>query len=418
MDRYPGIRILNRLEMEKIPVWGEKAGLPLSQDVLDRLPNPCYVMDKRLLDRNLAVLDRVRRESGVEIILALKGFAMWSAFPLLNGAGFSRATASSLAEARLALEEMGLPAYTYAVAYTAEEIEETASLSSHLTFNSFSQYGRFREPARTANRAVSFGIRVNPELSSVGVDLYNPCVPGSRLGVRLCDLPPVCDLPSDMEGFHCHALCESDARSSCNLIDRFEERFADYLPALKWVNFGGGHLMTRPGYDVRALTQRLIAFRDKWPHLQVILEPGAAFVWETGYLLARVEDVVCNGGTPVAVMNVSFTAHMPDCLEQPYMARIYGSVYEGQMENPDPRFSHRYRLGGNSCLAGDFMGDWLFEKELHPGSLLLFDDMIHYTFVKTTMFNGVHHPSLCIVDGNEVLFRRDFGYEDFKMRLS
>lgn len=404
--------------MEKIPVWGETAGLPLSQEVLDRLPNPCYVLDRRLLDKNLAVIDRVRRESGVEIILALKGFAMWGAFPLFNEAGFSKATASSLWEARLSLEEMGSPAHTYSVAYATEEIEEIASLSSHLTFNSFFQYERFRDQVLKANRGISFGIRVNPELSSVGVDLYNPCIPGSRLGVRLCDMPSVSSFPSDIEGFHCHALCESDASDSCALIDRFEERFADYLPVLKWVNFGGGHLMTRQGYDADALIRRLKSFRCKWPHLQVILEPGAAFVWETGYLLARVEDVVSTGGTPVAVMNVSFTAHMPDCLEQPYMAKICGAFYEGQVENPDPRFSHRYRLGGNSCLAGDHMGDWLFGEALHPGSILLFNDMIHYTFVKTTMFNGVHHPSLCIVDGDKVVFRRDFGYGDFKMRLS
>ena len=393
-----------------------KSSFPLSPALLEKLPNPCFVLDQDLLRKNLSLIRNVADETGVEIILALKGFSMWSAFATLNEAGFCQATASSLWEARLALEEMGKPAYTYAVTYTDEEIEEIASLSHHLTFNSLHQFNRFSEAARAANRSVSLGLRVNPELSSVGVDLYNPCVPGSRLGVRLCDLPAVADLPPELEGFHCHALCESDAEASCNLINRFEEKFSAYLPRLKWVNFGGGHLMTRKGYDVEKLKRRLSEFRQKWPHLHVILEPGAAFVWETGYLLARVEDVVANGGTPVAIMNVSFTAHMPDCLEQPYMPGIYGAA---AANGTSPRnHGFRYRLGGNSCLSGDFMGDWIFEEEVEAGRLLLFYDMIHYTFVKTTTFNGVRHPSLCIVQGNEVVYRRDFGYGDFKSRLS
>lgn len=389
---------------------------PLTKELLEKLPNPCYVLDKNLLEKNLTLIRDVADTTGVEIILALKGFSMWSAFETLNKAGFCQATASSLWEARLALEEMGRPAYTYAVTYTDEEIAEIASLSSHLTFNSMHQFHRFSGAARTANRAVSFGIRVNPELSSVGVDLYNPCVPGSRLGVRLCALPPVNEMPEALKGFHCHALCESDAEASCNLIDRFEEKFSAYLPHLEWVNFGGGHLMTRKGYDVEKLKRRLISFREKWPHLHVILEPGAAFVWETGYLLARVEDVVENGGTPVAIMNVSFTAHMPDCLEQPYMPKVYDAEVADDKHPRNGGF--RCRLGGNSCLAGDFLGDWIFEKKVRTGDILLFNDMIHYTFVKTTTFNGVKHPSLCIVQGNDILYRRDFEYGDFKSRLS
>lgn len=398
----------------------DKNSFPLSEALLASLPNPCYVLDRTLLEKNLGLIRKVADETGVEIILALKGFSMWSAFPVLNEYGFYQATASSLSEARLALEEMGRPPYTYAVAYTDEEIDEMASLSAHLTFNSLGQYHRFSQRAKAVNRHLSFGLRVNPELSTVGVDLYNPCVPGSRLGVRLCDLPDVESFPSDMEGLHCHALCESDAESSIQLIDRFEERFASYIPRLKWVNFGGGHLMTRKGYDVQALMDRLKAFRSKWPHLHVILEPGAAFVWETGYLLARVEDVVQNGGLPVAIMNVSFTAHMPDCLEQPYMPKVYGSLHDkqGASEEELSAYPYRCRLGGNSCLSGDFMGDWFFPKEVVPGQILLFNDMIHYTFVKTTTFNGVHHPSLCIVKGDEILWKRDFGYEDFKSRLS
>ena len=394
-----------------------KTPLPLSQEVLSQLPNPSYVLDMDLLDRNLQKLRQFADSTGVELILALKGFAMWGAFGRLRDYGFCQSTASSLWEARLALEEMGNPSYTYAVAYTPEEIEEIASLSSHLTFNSIGQFERFATIAKGVNSRLSLGLRVNPEISSVGVDLYNPCVPGSRLGVRLCDLPFPKELPAMIEGFHCHALCESDADASCNLIERFEEKFAAYLPRLRWVNFGGGHLITRQGHDTQKLIAKIKAFKQKWQHLQVILEPGAAFVWQTGYLLARVEDVVRNGGLPVAVMNVSFTAHMPDCLEQPYYPMVYGAehIMPDQASGAE---KFRCRLGGNSCLAGDFMGDWLFEKPVQAGDLLLFNDMIHYTFVKTTTFNGVHHPSLCMVRGKEVVYRRDFGYEDFKSRLS
>lgn len=393
--------------------------LPLSAEIIRQLPNPCYVMDMDLLDRNLEKIKRVADATGVEIILALKGFSMWSAFGRLHDYGFYQSTASSLWEARLAVEEMGRPAYTYAVTYAPEEIEEIAALSSHLTFNSIGQCNRFGTIAKAVNPALSLGLRVNPEISSVGVDLYNPCVPGSRLGVRFGAERQNAPLPPEIEGFHCHALCESDAEASCALIDRFEEKFSEYLPSLKWVNFGGGHLMTRKDYDTDKLVARLKAFRKKWPHLHVILEPGAAFVWQTGYLLARVEDVVDNGVLPVAVMNVSFTAHMPDCLEQPYWPVVEGALHVKDGEPlPDAVHRYRYRLGGNSCLAGDFMGDWCFEKPLQAGDLLLFHDMIHYTFVKTTTFNGVHHPSLCLVRGNNLLYRRDFNYEDFKSRLS
>lgn len=400
--------------------FSDNPDFPLSPEVLKKLPNPAYVLDKDLLERNLSVLNEISQRSGVEIILALKGFAMWSAFPVINRAGFRQATASSLSEARLALEEMGQAPYTYAVTYAEEEIDEIASLSRHLTFNSWGQYERFHRRALAANHELSLGLRVNPQLSSVGVDLYNPCVPGSRLGVRKCDLPAPEDFPENLKGLHCHALCESDAESSVRLIDRFEERFSGYFPKLEWVNLGGGHLVTRQGYDKELLVSRLREFCRKWPHLHVIMEPGAAFVWETGYLLARVEDVVENGGLPVAVMNVSFTAHMPDCLEQPYMPKVFGALHDKQGAGKDELalYPFRCRLGGNSCLAGDFMGDWFFSRPLRPGDLLLFNDMIHYTFVKTTMFNGVHHPSLCMISGNEILWRRDFVYQDFRSRLS
>ena len=335
------------------------------------------------------------------------------------------------AKARLAYEELGCPAYTYSAAYDENEITEVARLSSHVTFNSLNQFHRYEEAARAANPGISFGLRVNPELHSHVQDIYNPCSAGSRLGVKACYLPRPEDMPKGIKGFHCHALCESDAEDTCHLLDAFEAHFSAYLPALEWVNFGGGHLMTRKGYGLDKLKARLKAFRREWPHLRVILEPGAAFVWEAGFLLGRVEDIVDNGNVRTAVMNVSFTAHMPDCLELPYMPKVYGAIHVsagGNELSTDPAegekriddYVHPYRLGGNSCLAGDFMGDWLFKDELEPGHLLLFNDMAHYTFVKTCTFNGLRHPSLCFVDTDtdEVLYRRDFGYEDFKRKLS
>lgn len=408
-----------------------QAVLPLSETLLEKLPDPTYVIDRSRMKRNFAVIRNVMDETGVEIILALKGFSMWSTFPFFKESGFVQSTASSLCEARLAYEELGCPAYTYSAAYDENEMEEVARMSSHVTFNSLNQFHRYEAMARAANPCISFGLRVNPELHSHVQAIYNPCSAGSRLGIMACYLPRPEDMPKGVEGFHCHALCESDAEDTCHLIDAFEAHFAAYLPSLKWVNFGGGHLMTRKGYDLEKLKARLKVFRQKWPHLKVILEPGAAFVWETGFLLGRVEDIVDNGDVRTAVMNVSFTAHMPDCLELPYMPKVYGAIHasaEGAELATDPAegekrlgdYTHRYRLGGNSCLAGDFMGDWLFKDELKPGHLLLFNDMAHYTFVKTCTFNGLRHPSLCFVDTDtdEVLYRRDFGYEDFKRKLS
>ncbi len=404
------------------------SGMPLPETLLKKLPNPAYVLDKGRLERNFALIRSVAEETGVEIILALKGFSMWGAFPAFKEAGFSQSTSSSLCEARLAFEELGKPSYTYAAAYLEEEIDEIASVSSHLTFNSLNQYERFASRAKAVNPALSFGLRVNPGLESDVQAIYNPCVPGSRLGVMASYLPGPGHLPEGLEGFHCHALCESDAKSSCALLDAFEQHFAAYLPDLKWVNFGGGHLMTAQGYDLDLLKKRLRVFRERWPHLQVILEPGAAFVWEAGYLVGRVEDVVESGGIRTAIMNVSFADHMPDCLEIPYQPKVFGSIHAGTgadvSSDPVPGEKHRedyryrYRLGGGSCLAGDFMGDWLFKEELHPGHLLVFNDMAHYTFVKTTTFNGLKHPAICFTEGTEILYCREFGYEDFRRKLS
>ena len=375
-----------------------------------KIPSPCYVLEEQRLRDNLALIRDVKQRTGAKILLAFKGFAMWGAFPILNEYGFTEATASSLAEARLAFEEMGSPAHTYAPVYTNDDIDDIIKLSSHITFNSLTQYYRFLPIIKAAQKKVSLGLRVNPEYSEVATDLYNPCAPGSRLGLLVTQLDD--NLPSEIEGLHFHALCESNPEELQKVLASFEERFAKYLPTLRWVNFGGGHLMTRKGYDIELLVSIIRDFKSRYPNLELILEPGSAFAWDTGYLVSTVEDLVENNGIKTAILNVSFTAHMPDCLEMPYKPVILGAVEE-TTELPT------YRMGGNSCLAGDYMGNWSFKEPLKVGDRIVFNDMIHYTMVKTCTFNGVKHPSIGIwneQDGFKLL--RAFGYEDYKNRLS
>ncbi len=377
----------------------------------DQIPSPSYVIDEKLLRRNLEVIDEVRKATGVTIILALKGFAMWKTFHIFQQYGFNWATASSLNEAKLANEEMGTKAHTYCPAYYDDEFDEIVQLSSHLTFNSLSQYHQFAKRAKLVNPDISLGIRVNPEYSEVKTLLYNPCAPGSRLGI-IADQIPNNKLPEGVEGLHMHTLCESSSYEFEKTLEAFELRFGKYLANLKWVNFGGGHLMTRKDYNREHLIKILNNFKKRYPHLEIILEPGAAFVWDTGYLVATVLDIVENKGIKTAMLDVSFTAHMPDCLEMPYKPVILGA-FEPQPHLPT------YRMGGNSCLSGDYMGDWSFDHELKIGERIVFNDMIHYTMVKTTMFNGVKHPSIGMwTTHNEFLLFRQFRYEDYKNRLS
>jgi carboxynorspermidine decarboxylase len=374
-----------------------------------KIPSPCYVVEESLLRRNLALIKDVKDRAGIDIILAFKGFAMWGVFPILREY-ISGAAASSSAEARLSLEEMKAEAHTYSPAYTEKEFSEIIRCSSHITFNSLSQFERFYPLIRQSGKKVSVGLRVNPEYSEVKTALYNPCAPGTRLGINADKLGD--SLPEGVEGLHFHALCESSSYDLENTLKSFETRFGKYLPHIKWLNMGGGHLMTRKGYDTNHLVELLKGFRNRYPNISVILEPGSAFAWETGVLVSSVTDIVEDKGVKTAILDVSFTAHMPDCLEMPYKPRITGSVAE---ENA----SHTYRMGGNSCLSGDFMGDWSFEKELKTGDNIVFEDMIHYTMVKTTTFNGVTHPSIVIwkeEKGFELI--REFGYEDYKNRLS
>ncbi len=368
-----------------------------------------YVLEERKLRENLELIHRVQTEAGVSIILALKGFAMWSVFPIVKQY-LSGATASSLHEARLIYEEMGCKAHTYAVAYLPDEFEEILQYSSHLTFNTLSEYHRYEARVRRHASPVSMGIRVNPEYSEVEVALYNPCAPGSRLGEVVDAFAD--GLPEGVEGLHFHTLCESSSYDLEKVLAAFEGRFGRFLSRLKWVNFGGGHLMTRKGYDVAHLIGLLRDFRRRYPHLEVILEPGSAIAWDTGVLVAHVLDIVANRGIRTAILDVSFTAHMPDTLEMPYRPRVRGAT---EMTPGKPS----YRLGGVSCLSGDYMLEYSFDHELAPGDTIIFEDMIHYTMVKTTMFNGVRHPDICILreDGTLDVVRR-FRYEDYRDRLS
>lgn len=380
----------------------------LNQWDYSAVPSPCYVLHETLLAANMAVIDKVRKATGAEVIVALKANAMWSIFPELSKHS-DGATASSLAEARLVFEEYGQPAHTYAPVYSEEEIDEILGYSSHITFNSLNQYKRFGE--RACRRGVSCGLRVNPEYSTVETDLYNPASPTSRLGVRSDDLAT---WPEGIDGLHFHALCESRPADLQHTLQAVEDRFGRFFPKLKWLNMGGGHLMTHRDYDEEELIRILCDFQKRYPHLRLILEPGSAFTWDTGCLVATVEDKVYNGGVNTMMLNVSFACHMPDCLEMPYKPVILGAH--------DPREGETcWRMGGNSCLAGDYYGDWAFElgKEPRIGDRIVFRDMIHYTMVKTTMFNGVTHPSIGIWNP-ESGFRliRKFGYEDYKGRMS
>ncbi len=378
---------------------------------LKKIPSPCFVLEESLLRQNLELMQRVQEEAGVSIILAFKGFAMWSAFPLVRQY-LKGATASSLHEARLCFEEMKVKAHTYCVAYTPREFGQVLKYSSHLTFNSISQYKKYHKKVHQNPEHVSMGIRVNPQWSPVSTALYNPGDPQSRLGMTVEHFKK--GLPEGVEGLHFHVLCESTSQDLETALQHFERQFGVFFPQLKWVNFGGGHLMTKKGYDVEHLIRVLKAFRSRYPHLEVILEPGSAVAWETGFLLTTVLDVVQNNGMKTALLDVSFTAHMPDTLEMPYKPRVRGAELE-----PLPDAQYRYRLGGVSCLSGDYMEEYGFSAPLKAGQRLILEDMIHYTMVKTTTFNGVSHPSIAILRENGTLdVVRKFGYGDYKRRLS
>ncbi len=374
-----------------------------------KIPSPAYVLDEKRLRENLELIETVQKKAGVEIILAFKGFAMWSAFPLVRKY-LHGAAASSLYEAKLCFEEMKTLAHVYAPVYFKQEFDELLLYTSHIVFNSFGQFSKFHTMTQQAGHPVSCGIRVNPEYSDVTADLYNPSAAGSRLGVGSSEFPE--KIPEGIEGIHFHVLCESDSYSLEKVLKNLEARYGRHLHNVKWVNMGGGHLMTRKEYDLEHLIQLLKDFQSKY-QVRVILEPGSAIAWDTGVLVSTIQDVVTHKGIKTAILDVSFTAHMPDTLEMPYRPEIMGA------REPVPGSRFVYRLGGVSCLAGDFLEGYDFGKELKAGDQVVFKDMMHYTMVKTTMFNGVKHPDIAVwSEDNRFKKIREFHYEDYKGRLS
>lgn len=376
----------------------------------NQFPNPCYILEESKLRHNLSVITEVAKAADVEIILAFKAFALWKTFPIFREY-ICHTTASSLSEARLSYEEFGTKAHTYSPAYVDEEIDAMIRCSSHMTFNSLTQFKRYHKRAIAGE--VSCGLRVNPEYSEVETEIYNPCAPGTRFGLTHDQLPVF--LPRGVEGFHCHTLCESSSHEFERTLKHIEDKFNPWFDQLKWINLGGGHLMTRDDYDRQHLIQLLKDFKSRHPNLHVVLEPGSAFAWQVGDLTARVVDVVENNGIKTAMMNVSFACHMPDCLEMPYHPVVDGATHVDAVPEDS---ATTYRLGGNSCLSGDYMGYWTFDKPVEVGQVLVLKDMIHYTTVKTTMFNGITHPTIAMqhMDGSPEILRQ-YTYFDYKDRM-
>lgn len=372
------------------------------------ISTPFFIVYEDRLRSNLALISRVGRESGADIIMAFKANALWRTFPIVRE--YCRnCTASSLNELRLGAEEMGGEIHTFAPAYKPEEIDTYLALSSHITFNSLSQYERYAD--KVAASAASPGLRVNPKCSVIETDLYNPALPGSRFGVSAEALAD--GLPAGIEGLHFHALCESSSYDLEKVLEAFEAQFGHLFPQLKWVNMGGGHLMTREGYDTDHLVRLLRNFGSRHPNLRIILEPGSAFTWRTGDLVASVVDIVCNDGISTAILDVSFACHMPDTLEMPYRPDVLEEV------EADKSTGVAYRLGGNSCLSGDYKGEYYFSRPLEVGDRITLRDMNHYTTVKTTLFNGVAHPAIVLErSSGECEILRRFDYDDYKCRMS
>lgn len=370
------------------------------------IPSPCYVCEEDKLINNLVLMQDVQNRAGVDIILALKGFSMWSTFPIVRQY-LKGATASSVWEAKLAKYEMGKEVHAYSPAYKPQDIHELLKLCEHISFNSLTQWRRYKDEVLTTE--VSPGLRVNPENQEADTPLYDPCAPGSRLGILASQL--IGEDISGIEGFHVHNLCECDSFATARTLDAIDIKFGKYLPDLKWLNLGGGHLMTSKDYNVEHLINTLNTFKAKYPHLRIIMEPGSAVAWQAGALIAEVVDIVENE-QQIAILDISATGHMPDVLEMPYRPTVSGTG----LANEKP---YTYKLGGNSCLAGDVIDDYSFDQALEPGDRLIFEDMLHYTMVKTSFFNGVEHPAMGIIrsDGTFELIKT-FHYEDFRNRLS
>jgi len=369
------------------------------------LPSPSFICEEEKLEKNLILLNKIQKEAGITILLALKGFAMYSTFDLCRRY-LSGCCASGLNEAILAKEEFKGEVHTYSPAFKPNEFEQITAISNHIVFNSFTQFELYKTKIKPHN---SIGIRVNPECSTVDVDLYNPCGTYSRLGTIKSEFPS--ELPKEISGFHFHALCEQNVDALERVLAKFENDFKHYFPKLKWLNFGGGHHITRKDYDVKKLILLLQNFKKKYPHLKIYLEPGEAIGWQTGYLQATVLDIVKNG-MQIAILDTSAECHMPDTLAMPYKAEIRDAA--------EPNIKkYTYKLAGNTCLAGDVIGDYSFDTKLHIGDSIILEDMIHYTMVKTTTFNGINLPSIILKKKNgDLKIIKNYGYESYKERLS
>lgn len=375
---------------------------------LEKIPTPCFVVDAALLRKNLAILDEVQKRTGAKILLAQKAFSMFAVYPMLARV-LKGTCASSPHEAKLGREAFPGEVHAFAAAYSECDLRELLALCDHIVFNSFSQWKRFRSLTQSYADKVEFGLRVNPEHSETETAIYDPCSPGSRLGIRRCAFEGE-DL-SGISGLHFHTLCEKNSDALERTLAVFEAKFGDLIPRMKWINFGGGHHITRPDYDVDLLCRLISDFRKKYS-IEVYLEPGEAVALNTGYLVGTVLDIV-NNGIDIAILDSSAAAHMPDVLEMPYRPNIIGAEKPGVS-------AHTYRLAGASCLAGDVIGDYSFDHPLKCGDRLVFTDMAHYTMVKTNTFNGLNLPSIALFDSETGDFKllKTFGYEDFKNRLS
>lgn len=374
----------------------------------DEVVSPCFVIDERLLEKNVKILAQVEQQAGAKVLCALKGFSAFDTFNIIKE-NISGGTASSLYEAKLIHEYMGVKAHACFPVYLPNEFDEVCSLSSHITFNSFTEFDRYYRRVEEKYPSIKCAIRINPEYSEITTDLYNPASPKSRLGVKLQDFPD--ELPKGITGLHFHTLCEQGADVLERTLQVVEEKFGHLLHKLSWLNLGGGHHITKSGYDRDLLVQLIRNLKQNYSLEELILEPGEAIGWETGYLVSSVLDVIESEPVSTAMLDVSFAAHMPDCLEMPYKPDVVGAIIEND-------FFPTYQLGGNTCLAGDQIGNYSFINKLSAGDKIVFHDMAHYTMVKTTFFNGVKHPSIAIyTKQGELNVVKTFDYTDYKNKL-
>jgi carboxynorspermidine decarboxylase len=374
-----------------------------------KIPSPCFVLDERKLQYNLETLAEIKHQAGIQIIVALKGFAFWSSFQMVR-AYLDGATASSFYEAKLCHETLKNLAHTYAVAYSPQDFEKIKAISSHISFNSIAEFEKYYPSVfRFKKHKISCGLRLNPEFSVINDPQNDPSRLGSRLGIDLAQIKN--GLPKGIEGIHVHCLCESPAHITAQLIDVLEEKFHAFLPHLKWLNLGGGHLLTQENYDKEILIEACLKMKKKYPNLQIILELGTAVGWQTGFLRASVLDVVENHNIKTLITDVSFSAHVSDSLSNHYPLSILGATKGNSGK-------HVYQIGGVSCLSNDFLGDYSFIKPVSIGDDIIFENMMSYTMVKTTFFNGLNQPSIGILDKNDAFkLVRKFSFADYKKRL-